>query len=486
MRRIMVTLLLCLPAVAGAASQPPAGRWEGSAQIPGRELPLVVDLAQDNAGAWSGSIILTGARHQGRAADEHRRQRQRHRLRHRERARQPARCAGEFQGTPVCRRCASPAKCGRPATSRRSRSAESGRRRSRPPLRSTPVARELASGWSGEFELGGYPRHVTITLENHADAGATAKFVIVGKRTNDLPVDLVVQDGDFVRIESQATQVAFEGRVVKDGGEIRGTIEMGSLELPLVLRRATRSGVMKTALLGCWRPPVSSSLARRTRNRCFAATPRTPAPIAARGRAQFHRVKWKFPTGDRIVSSPVYAERRHLLRRRRRQRLRGGRGRRSSALEAQDRRPGARRRPPIAGDMLYVGSYDGKFYALDARTGATALEIRDRRRAAIRGEGTARLAAEEPDHRRSVRRLPVEPGRRARDRLLRQRRRQCLRARCRLRRSEMEIPDRRRRARVAGVRRRRRVSSAAGTAISTRSTPRPARRNGAFTAARIR
>lgn len=241
MRRMMVTLLLCLPAVAGAASQPPAGRWEGSAQIPGRELPLVVDLAQDDAGAWSGSIILTGVGIKGVPLTN-------------------IAVSGINIAFDIANALGSPPDA--PANFKghlSSADAISGEMRQagnvasfalhrvgpaqvETTLRSTPVARELASGWSGEFELGGYPRHVTLTLENHADAGATAKFVIVGKRTTDLPVDLVVQDGDFVRIESAATQVAFEGRVVKGGGEIRGTFEMGSLELPLVLRRTTRSG----------------------------------------------------------------------------------------------------------------------------------------------------------------------------------------------------------------------------------------------------
>ena len=69
---------------------------------------------------------------------------------------------------------------------------------------------------------------------------ASAKFVIVGKMTNDLPVDLVVQQGNLRRVESQSTQVYFEGRILTDTGEIRGTIEVGPVELPLVLRRSSR------------------------------------------------------------------------------------------------------------------------------------------------------------------------------------------------------------------------------------------------------
>ncbi len=86
------------------------------------------------------------------------------------------------------------------------------------------------------------------------------------------------------------------------------------------------------------------------------------------GPRQFHRVKWKFPTGDAIVSSPVYADGAIYF---------GGDDGNIYAVAAADGRQLWKRRtggpvaatPAIAGGTLYVGSYDGKFYALDARTG---------------------------------------------------------------------------------------------------------------------
>jgi len=36
-----------------------SGRWEGTARIPGSELNVIVDLAEEN-GAWVGSIIIPG------------------------------------------------------------------------------------------------------------------------------------------------------------------------------------------------------------------------------------------------------------------------------------------------------------------------------------------------------------------------------------------------------------------------------------------
>jgi eukaryotic-like serine/threonine-protein kinase len=87
------------------------------------------------------------------------------------------------------------------------------------------------------------------------------------------------------------------------------------------------------------------------------------------GPREFHRIKWKFPTGDRIVSSPVHADGVIYF---------GGDDGNVYAVDETDGHQLWKRKtggpvaatPAIAGEMLYVGSYDGKFYALDRRSGA--------------------------------------------------------------------------------------------------------------------
>jgi outer membrane protein assembly factor BamB len=87
------------------------------------------------------------------------------------------------------------------------------------------------------------------------------------------------------------------------------------------------------------------------------------------GPRQFHRVKWKFPTGDRIVSSPVFADGVVYF---------GGDDGNVYAVGAADGHQLWKSKtggpvaatPALASTMVYVGSYDGKFYALDKRTGA--------------------------------------------------------------------------------------------------------------------
>jgi eukaryotic-like serine/threonine-protein kinase len=84
---------------------------------------------------------------------------------------------------------------------------------------------------------------------------------------------------------------------------------------------------------------------------------------------QFHRVKWTFPTGDRVVSSPVWQDGVLYF---------GGDDGNVYAVDAASGRqlwkhatggpvPAS---PAVADGRVLVGSYDGKFYALDARTGA--------------------------------------------------------------------------------------------------------------------
>ena len=85
---------------------------------------------------------------------------------------------------------------------------------------------------------------------------------------------------------------------------------------------------------------------------------------------QFHRVKWRFPTGDRIVSSPVFANNAIYF---------GGDDGNIYAVNAEN---GSQlwkyptggpvpATPAVVNGTLYVGSYDGKFYAIDVNTGLT-------------------------------------------------------------------------------------------------------------------
>jgi hypothetical protein len=229
-------ILLLASAFISRADENAAGRWEGTVQIPGRQLTLIVDLAAETGGGggWQGSITIPGLGLKGAPlsdialkgadivfsiksalADQHT---------------GPAKFDAHFGDD------------GKLAGNfvQAGNTAPFALQKTGPPQmeilpRSTTIAKEIEGEWQGGYELLGYPRKVTIKLQNRGPEGATAEFVIVGRKENKLPVDRVVQQGEFVTVDSHETGLSFEGRTRKD--EIQGTIFQGPLEIPVTLRR---------------------------------------------------------------------------------------------------------------------------------------------------------------------------------------------------------------------------------------------------------
>jgi hypothetical protein len=223
----LITLLIVAAALPFRAEDAISGRWEGTARIPDDELNVIVDLAQQN-GAWVGSIIIPGLGLKGAPLTEIKVQ--------------PLdvnfavkgalgielnlhlvsnnKLAGNFEQAGN-RAPATLSKTGPPQVEY--------------PPRNTPVTKELEGEWKGDYEMLGYTRHVSIKFANHPD-GATADFVIVGRKHNVLPVDLVTEEGDLVTVDSHEMGFSFEGRL-RDG-KLTGAIRQAAMETPLVLTRA--------------------------------------------------------------------------------------------------------------------------------------------------------------------------------------------------------------------------------------------------------
>ena len=234
--RLIAAIFFASAALCQAAGSA-AGRWEGSTQIPGAELKLIVDLSEENGKGWVGSIIVPGFSVKGAPLAD---------LRVRsgelafaikgalgnERVGQAeihahltadGHLAGDFRqggnSAPFALE-----KTGPPQVEL--------------PPRNTSISKELEGEWKGEYELMGYTRHVTMKFANHGADGAALEFVIVGKKTNNVPVSLLTQEGDFLSIKSDDFGITYEGRFRKEAGEINGTFVQGPFEVPLIMRRA--------------------------------------------------------------------------------------------------------------------------------------------------------------------------------------------------------------------------------------------------------
>jgi hypothetical protein len=219
------------------AAESGAGRWEGSAQIPGGALQLIVDLSEESGKGWIGSIIVPGFGVKGapladiavknselafaiKSALGGERVGQ---AKFKAHLTADGHLAGDFmQGGNTAPFVLE--KTGPPQVEL--------------PPRSTAVSKELEGEWKGEYELNGYPRHVTMKFAHGGADGAGVEFEIVGKKTNNVPVSLLTQEGDFLAIKSDEFGINYEGRFHKEAGEIKGTLTQGPFELPLVMRRA--------------------------------------------------------------------------------------------------------------------------------------------------------------------------------------------------------------------------------------------------------
>jgi hypothetical protein len=223
----LIAILIVAAALACRAQEAISGRWEGTAQIPDDELNLIVDLSQEN-GAWVGSMIVPGLGLKGAPLTDIKVK--------------PPEVNFAVQGALgiqlKLRLDANNKLAGNfeqagnraPATLQKT-----GPPQVESPPRSTPVAKELEGEWKGDYEMLGYTRHVSIKFANHPD-GATADFVIVGRKHNVLPVDLVTQEGDLVRVDSHEMGFSFEGRL--RNGKLTGAIQQGAIETPLILMRS--------------------------------------------------------------------------------------------------------------------------------------------------------------------------------------------------------------------------------------------------------
>ncbi|HJT79793.1 MAG TPA: PQQ-binding-like beta-propeller repeat protein [Chthoniobacterales bacterium] len=119
-------------------------------------------------------------------------------------------------------------------------------------------------------------------------------------------------------------------------------------------------------VIGCLLPLCG---AKQTQGQSmFRGDPAHSGVYSGKAPRKFHRVKWRFPTGDRVVSSPVFANNIIYF------------GGDDSNIYAVNADTGVQvwkyptggpvpATPAVVDGILYAGSYDGKFYALDAKTG---------------------------------------------------------------------------------------------------------------------
>jgi hypothetical protein len=212
------------------AAAPLAARWEGVVRIPGRELPLVIDLAQDAGGHWIGSAIFPGLGAKGTPLT----------------AIAVKEANVEFAihgalGDPNIKAKLTAAGALSGEFLEAGNTAEFTLHRAGPPQvdlppQSTPVEKAVEGEWFGDLAFFGGQFKVKLTLTNK-DGKGTGQFVLTRARDNPFAADVVMQDGAQLTIEMLEPQLEFEGRIKLDASEIAGAFRQGANEAPLILHR---------------------------------------------------------------------------------------------------------------------------------------------------------------------------------------------------------------------------------------------------------
>ncbi|MBT9597138.1 MAG: hypothetical protein IV094_14245 [Vitreoscilla sp.] len=231
--------LLGLLSAACQAAPDMAGRWEGEAGIPGGALAMVVDLANG-----AGSVTLPGRGVKGApladlmVEDNGLRFTLAAAFSIPQASAPAARLRWQADGSLAG--SFSQAGLEAPLSLRRTGPPQVDR-----PVPGTAVSPELTGTWRGRYELGGYPREVTLTLANQANGLGGGELLIVGKRTTRLPLDRVRQARGFLTLDAAGADIRVEGRWQPAGtGPARfdGQVVQGPFEAALTLTRDATGG----------------------------------------------------------------------------------------------------------------------------------------------------------------------------------------------------------------------------------------------------
>jgi len=98
-------------------------------------------------------------------------------------------------------------------------------------------AMSLEGVWNGALDVQGQKLHLVLKVKKSADGKLSGTLDSVDQGANDIPISLVEQKGDSVKLELAAIGATYEGKMNASGSEIAGQWKQGGA-LPLTFQRA--------------------------------------------------------------------------------------------------------------------------------------------------------------------------------------------------------------------------------------------------------
>jgi hypothetical protein len=246
MKKLFLSIAIAVALFAGdslsasMAQNPPtaSGHWEGTVEVQGTALEIIVDLTRDPKGVWKGAIgiplqnlkdyPLSNLKMEGASVSFE---------------------ISSVQGLPTFKGKLSAdgktivgelAQAGQTFPFKLDRKGEAKMSAIEAQVTSITVSADVEGHWQGILDAGGTTLRLILKLAKKADGSYTATLDSPDQANNDMPINVLTATGDSLTFEMKYIGASYAGKFNKERTEVSGNWQQGGGAAPLTLKRAAK------------------------------------------------------------------------------------------------------------------------------------------------------------------------------------------------------------------------------------------------------
>jgi hypothetical protein len=213
----------------------PAGHWEGSIQLPDREVQILLDLAKDEKGAWAGTFAQTTQNVRNVPLADIKVEDKSVKFRISAGGANAPSFDCNLDG-PSAMSCT----LNTPGGSVTAPFKRTGDAKVELPKSSPAVAGEFEGNWEGTLETPGGSLHLVIHFKNQPDKTVSATLDSPDQNSMGLPLTDVVQKGSAIEFQLRLVNGGYKGTLNKETTQLAGEWNQGGNSLPLTLKKSAK------------------------------------------------------------------------------------------------------------------------------------------------------------------------------------------------------------------------------------------------------
>jgi hypothetical protein len=227
---LILTCLLCLPSTPAQNTAGASGHWQGSIQVPDKDLAIEVDLAQNPKGEWIGSIDIPPQHLKGFPLSD-------------------VVVKGNSVGFAMKNVPGDPKFDGKVSADGKTISGaftqmggdltfslkRTGDAVIETPPKSTTITKEVEGLWEGALDVNGKTLRLKLNLSNQADGTATGTMISVDQGGGEIPITTITQKASTLTLEVKTIQGSYDGDLTN--GALVGHWMQGGATFPLTFKR---------------------------------------------------------------------------------------------------------------------------------------------------------------------------------------------------------------------------------------------------------